>query len=131
MSQGRSGRGKRILVVDDEDIVRELVVEFLESLEYEVDAARNGQEALQRLEAGGAPFDAVLLDAMMPVLGGIEALKAMRARNLTMPVILASAFSKEEGIREALETPGVGFIQKPYHLSELVKALGALLPSAD
>lgn len=83
---------KKILVVDDEESIRELYRAELADEGYEVDLAADGRQALARLDAF-LP-DLVTLDIKMPGLDGIEVLRRIREKNATIPVVLVSAFGE-------------------------------------
>ena len=112
-----------ILVVDDDESHRTLICDLLEEMGYQTDQARNGREALDRLEEG-LPL-AVLLDLRMPVMSGwglLEALKRLpRAKHL--PIIIISAYGFEW---EAELVGASGYVSKPVDL-EKVKATVAQL----
>lgn len=121
---------KRILVCDDDPLLLDLVVYRLTSRGYEVISARDGGEALALLQ-GGRP-DAIILDAMMPVIDGYEVLRRVRENaNLSaVPVIMLTARKQERDILEALELGANDFIVKPFIPEELVARLGRLLSTA-
>ncbi|MEN8184943.1 MAG: ATP-binding protein, partial [Myxococcota bacterium] len=99
-SSGSAGRseGGTVLVVDDDDLVLELAQEFLERAGYEVITAGGGREALERV-ADGSRIDVVLLDVLMPDLGGEEVLRSLRRDRPEIPVILATGFGDETTLR--------------------------------
>ncbi len=117
-----------ILVVDDEEIVRETAKSTLEHFGYEVLLAADGQEALECLRR--APqVGLVLLDLTMPVMSGEEALIEMRRLRPDLRVILSSGYNEIEAIRRFQGQGLSGFLQKPYTaevLGEKVKAVGAV-----
>jgi two-component system response regulator (stage 0 sporulation protein F) len=83
---------KKILVVDDEESIRELYRAELADEGYDVDLAADGQQALRRLESGRP--DLVTLDVKMPGIDGIETLRRIREKDATIPVILVTAFGE-------------------------------------
>ncbi|MGE5247305.1 MAG: response regulator [Verrucomicrobiota bacterium] len=83
---------KKILVVDDEESIRELYRAELMDEGYEVDLAADGHQALRRLEE--CRPDLVTLDVKMPGIDGIETLRRIREKNVTIPVILVTAFGE-------------------------------------
>ncbi len=114
-------RGKRVLVVDDDDAVRTVTARMIRSFGAEVSTAADGDEALGALEApGAAPLDVMLLDVTMPRRSGPATVAAMRERGLRTPVVMASGFSAEA---VQAQPPLVGFLQKPYQREALERAL--------
>jgi CheY-like chemotaxis protein len=118
---GRRGQSaaRRVLVVDDDPDILDALSEILEVEGYEVQRARNGREALQRLERG-LP-DLVLLDLMMPVMDGWELIKALSQddRLATLPVVVISALDQDEQL-------GFRRIKKPFDIDELVKIVAEM-----
>jgi signal transduction histidine kinase/CheY-like chemotaxis protein/HAMP domain-containing protein len=111
--------GKRVLVVDDEADIADLIAARLRPYGVETETVYRGKEALERLRA--AHFDAVTLDILMPGMSGFEVLRAMRAdpELCAVPVVVVSVFSG----REALS--GEWVVSKPIDAAELADALGA------
>jgi CheY-like chemotaxis protein len=83
---------KKILVVDDEENIRELYKEEFEELGYAVTTVADGVEALKAMDA--ARFDLVTLDMRMPDMDGIEALRKMKEKDSTLPVIICTAYEE-------------------------------------
>ena len=123
-SQKGSGR---ILVVDDEEVMRLTAKAILEELGYEVVVARDGQEGLQIYQQENADFDLVLLDMVMPVMNGRDCFEAMRRHNPDVRVVLSSGFSQEEDVREMKEHGLVGLVRKPYRSSTLSQTIHDVL----
>ena len=125
------GRG-RVLVVDDEHIVRSTASELLRSLGYEVICAEDGVEALEVFRERADEIDLVLLDVIMPRMGGRECLRALKRLAPELPVVLASGWSMEGTAQEALDEGALAFLTKPFQLARLSQVLaGALEPQGS
>ena len=120
---------KRVLICDDDPLLLDLVRHRLKSRGYEVEVAEDGGEALSMIEQ--APPDAVVLDAMMPVLDGYELLRRLRAEEQTaaIPVIMLTARRQEQDVLSALQLGANDYMVKPFIPEELVVRLGRLLES--
>jgi DNA-binding response OmpR family regulator len=118
---------KRILVCDDDELLVDLLTYRLGAKGYAVSAARDGGEALTRL-AEDKP-DAVVLDAMMPVVDGFEVLRRIREQPATanLPVVMLSARKQERDIVGALQLGASDFVVKPFIPEELLARLARLL----
>lgn len=122
----RSGGAPRVLVVDDDQDIREIVGELLRLRGYEVEVACDGREALARIEAR-AP-DVVLLDHRMPGLSGGEVASALQRRGCRVPVVLMSAFKDKSAL--VGEAGIVAFLAKPFEVEALTAALDRILGGA-
>ena len=120
-------RSGRILVVDDEPDIRLAATDIFEHLGFEVIQAADGHEGLERVQEHSGKLQMVLLDLTMPRMNGIEFMKALRAIDPFVPVLMTSGFSESDNSAE-LATLGLsGFIQKPYGLADLKAKLKAIL----
>jgi len=108
----------RVLVVDDDESVRQFLQEVLEDAGYTVVLASGGLAALA--EAGGGEFDAVLMDNRMPDLEGLAALEELRRRRLDVPVILMTAYGTTATAINAMQLGAFDYVTKPFNLDELV-----------
>ncbi len=115
--------GGRILVVEDDEVLRGLVTDLLGEMEYEVTSTPDGVAALEAVRDRGGDFDVVLLDLRMPILSGAEVLEAIRERYPEMPVILCSGFIDAEEREAMMRKPRTAFLQKPYRLPALAAAI--------
>ena len=123
-----AGEG-RVLVVDDEPIIRELARRGLERVGYEVLGADGGQEAFEILEEHALSLGAIVLDWSMPGVDGEQVLSTMKARGWSLPVVLSSGHSVEDAMERTAEFSVTSFLKKPYRLNELVlKVQEALVP---
>jgi PAS domain S-box-containing protein len=121
-----TGKGK-VLVIDDEEIVRQTAVHTLKRYGYEPAVANNGAEALDLFKQDPHGFALVLLDLTMPVMGGEETLRRMRLLNSDVRVILSSGFNEVEAIQRFTGKGLAGFLQKPYTSMALVQKLHEVL----
>ena len=112
----------RVLVIDDSEGVRSYLASLLELRGFAVDTAGDGRSALELLESGAAP-DVVLLDVMMPGLGGLETLRRIRELQPALPVVMLSVVGKAATIVEAMQLGAVDYLNKPFEEDELVRAL--------
>jgi putative two-component system response regulator len=118
----------RILVIDDEDVIRMLVVEILESAGYDVTSAESAEVALALLE--DSDFDLVVSDVIMPGLSGLELLEAVRARRASLPVILVTGAGTYDTLSQALTRGAAGLVTKPFAHSDLQSAVADALDRA-
>lgn len=112
-----------VLVVDDEEAVREVACEFLGRAGFEVQGAGSGEEAVRLAREREAEFDAVVLDLVMPGLSGEETFLALRQEYPELSVVLASGYDREQAA-ERFSARGVAdFVRKPYEPAELVDSV--------
>ncbi len=117
-----------VLVVDDEDAVRDFLRRVLEARGYTVTCAANGREALAELDRRGREISLVVLDVVMPVMSGGEMLAELRSRRPGLKVLLTSGYSEDEVHRICgPECQKAGFIQKPYTAQQVADKVKAEL----
>jgi CheY-like chemotaxis protein len=113
---------KRILVVEDDTSIRELLVELLESEGYEVGSAVNGLEGLKFLQSGGRP-DLILIDLMMPVMDGY-AFRTEQLKNESWSKIPTVVMSAEANAKEKMRSFNItAFLSKPVELDTILKTV--------
>ncbi|MBI4002014.1 MAG: sigma-54-dependent Fis family transcriptional regulator [Nitrospira defluvii] len=112
-----------VMVVDDEQHLRESLVELFTTGGYRVLEARDGLEALEHLQTGGLCPDAILMDLKMPRSGGMETLRALATRESTqeIPVVIITAFGGSEQTIQAMKAGAFDYITKPFDADELLK----------
>jgi two-component system cell cycle sensor histidine kinase/response regulator CckA len=121
-------KGKEtVLLVDDEEVVLDTGEQILKKLGYEVLSATNGREALELYEKNQDKIDMILLDMVMPIMGGGETYDKMREINSDIKVLLASGYSIEGEAKKILERGCDGFIQKPFGIEELSNGIRNIL----
>jgi CheY-like chemotaxis protein len=117
------GRG-RILLVDDQEPVREVAKDMLEALGYEVITAADGLEGVSRYRDLWREIDLVILDMVMPNMSGGDCFRRMKEINPKARVVLSSGYSMEGAVQDVMNEGILAFIQKPYRLEELSRVVG-------
>lgn len=114
------GGSETILVVDDEETIRDLATEILQKYGYEVITVARGEEAIEVYARDSQRIDLVLLDLGMPGIGGHKCLSGLLQIDGNIRVIIASGYSMDEEVKKSLDAGAVGFIGKPYQLTDLL-----------
>jgi excisionase family DNA binding protein len=116
----------RVLVVDDEATIRDLLAKTLALAEYDVDLAPDGRSALDRLRM--IPYDLLITDLKMPGVDGLTVIREARRLKADLPVIIITGFSNEASAIEAVNLGVSGYLTKPFRvprvLAAAAKALG-------
>ncbi len=126
----KNGHGT-ILVVDDEEIIRNLLVAALQSRGYRILLAENGAEALTIFSRNAKDISLVLLDLVMPVMSGDAVLPHLLIMKPDVRVIVSSGQDPEECMRKLREPRVSGYLQKPYRMGALMAKLQEVLGSAE
>ena len=123
---------ERILFVDDEEVIRQVVQRMLEKGGYEVSVARNGKEALEIYRKRRQSIDLVLLDLIMPVMGGKETCRRLKQFDPSVKVAFTSGYGIDD-MAESKFFHDIGFIQKPFQTEVLIQKVQEVLgkPPAD
>ena len=119
-----------VLVIDDEETVRQVTQRALGRIGFDVLVARDGQEGVETFRAHTDAIVCVLLDLTMPRMSGEEAFHEMRRIRSATPVIIMSGYSEQDTMERFAGRPPNGFIQKPYDLATLYAAIRAALGGA-
>jgi CheY-like chemotaxis protein len=119
-----------ILVVDDEESIRQVASRILERAGFSVVTAADGQQALEVFRAHAHEMVAVVLDLTMPIMGGEETFRELRAIRAETPVILSSGYGQEEIANRMFAGGLAGFLEKPYTGTTLLEKLRQVLPGA-
>jgi CheY-like chemotaxis protein len=127
------GKG-RILLMDDDDNIRELGEEVLTYLGYQVESAHDGQEAINRFRFArevNKPFDAVIVDLTIPGgMGGLEAVEKLLAMDPELKAIVSSGYSNDPVLSNYRQYGFCDFVAKPYSVEELAETLKRVLDSS-
>jgi excisionase family DNA binding protein len=122
--QARDGRS-RVLVVDDESSIRELLQKTLALAEYDVDIAPDGRAALERLRLGN--YDLLIADLKMPGMDGLTLIREAKRLKADLPVIIITGFSTESSAIEAVNLGVAGYLTKPFRVPQVLAAAARAL----
>jgi excisionase family DNA binding protein len=130
---GGHGDRPRILVVDDDLSVRDLLEKALKMADYEVDTAGDGPAALDRLRA--LEYDLLITDLKMPGMDGLSVIREARRQAPDLPVVIITGYSTEANAIEAINLGVSGYLTKPFRLPRILattaRALGEPVPTPD
>ena len=124
------GAGECILVIDDEDAIRRLLQVTLQRAGYRVLVAANGAEGVARFTEHREAIQLVVTDLMMPVMNGIDAIRALRAIDPAIRIVAVSGLATTERRREALREGASHFLAKPFTADTLLTTVGAAVLGA-
>lgn len=118
----------KIMLVEDEDDLRQGIKAFLEIAGYETIEAANGKEAMQKISE--TVPDIIISDIMMPVMNGLELLKKVRQQSLlkSTPFIILTAKADLEDVKTGMEAGACYYITKPFKIKELINVISNNLP---
>jgi excisionase family DNA binding protein len=115
----------RVLVVDDEASIRELLSKTLALAEYDVDTAPDGRAAIERLRLGH--YDLLIADLKMPGLDGLSLIREAKRLKTDLPVIIITGFSTESSAIEAVNLGVAGYLTKPFRVPQVLAAAARAL----
>lgn len=125
------GGSETVLVVDDEEVIRSLTKDTLESHGYRVLLAEHGLEAIGRYREQNEAIGLVIIDMVMPKMGGRETFLKLKEIDPKVKAILATGYSQDGEANEILDSGVMGFIHKPFQLDELLSKVRAVLDSEE
>ena len=126
-----SSGDKRILLAEDEEVLRSLVSSTLEFAGYQVVQASNGEEALSCFEESGGDFDMIVTDVVMPNMGGRELVQAVKRSKPDMKVLYLSGHIADDELQEEITRKGSPFLPKPFKPSELTRKVMEILDGVE
>jgi excisionase family DNA binding protein len=115
----------RVLVVDDEASIRDLLAKTLALAEYDVDVAPDGRTALERMRM--SPYDLLIADLKMPGTDGLTVIREARRYKADLPVIIITGFSTEASAIEAVNLGVAGYLTKPFRVPQVLAAAAKAL----
>ncbi|QKF80705.1 response regulator transcription factor [Halarcobacter ebronensis] len=107
----------KILLLEDDTLLNEIIEEFLEKLEYTIVTTFDGQEALETIYE--QKFDLLILDVNVPSLNGFDLLKELKANSIDIPTIYITSLHTSKDMEDGFKAGADDYIKKPFHLSEL------------
>lgn len=122
------GGTESVLVVEDDKLVRSAIRRILSRAGYEVVEASNGREAIEVVDRRGDDISLIVMDSVMPVLGGRDAIKAIRGAGNALPIILSSGYDTRAA--DVLQDPLVHLLGKPYAPEDLLRLVRRLLDAS-
>src|SRR5437016_6221238 len=125
-ARGAAGASRpRVLVVDDEASIRDLLSKTLALAEYEVDVAPDGRSALERMRL--YPYDLLIADLKMPGMDGLAVIREAKRYKADLPVIIITGFSTESSAIEAVNIGVAGYLTKPFRVPQVLAAAAKAL----
>ncbi len=118
-------RRPRVLVVDDEASIRDLLAKTLALAEYDVDVAPDGRSALERMRL--YPYDLLIADLKMPGMDGLTVIREAKRYKADLPVIIITGFSTESSAIEAVNLGVAGYLTKPFRVPQVLAAAAKAL----
>jgi excisionase family DNA binding protein len=115
----------RVLVVDDEASIRDLLAKTLALAEYDVDVAPDGRSALERMRL--YPYDLLIADLKMPGMDGLTVIREAKRYKADLPVIIITGFSTESSAIEAVNIGVAGYLTKPFRVPQVLAAAAKAL----
>ena len=120
--------GKYVLVVDDEEVIRDIAKEILEGQRMIVALAKSGEEALTFYKAHITEIDLVMLDIVMPIMNGVRVFHKLKKINPDIKVIFFSGYAESDKITKLKEIEeAVQFIQKPFNMADFISLIHQVL----
>ena len=116
-----------VLLVDDEEFVRELGARILTKYGYTVLKVENGREGLDLFKKERSQISLVILDLIMPEMGGTECLKELLKIDPQVKVLVASGYSADASVKETIQMGAKGFVTKPFRVRELLRDVRKVL----
>ncbi|MCL4538748.1 MAG: response regulator, partial [Bacteroidetes bacterium] len=121
------GGTETILLVDDEEHVRDLAIRFLEHVGYRVITAEDARMALDLYDKERSNISLVILDLIMPKMGGRQCLEELLKIEPRLKVLIASGYSDVDNREKIIRAGAKGFVGKPFQITELLKAIRDVL----
>ncbi len=125
-----AAEAKTILLVDDEDMIWDVLMDMLQTLGYQVILAGDGKEAVEIYGANPGKIDLVILDMLMPNMGGRETFFILKELDPKVRVLASSGYVSEDAIQDIMDSGAAGFLRKPYRLADLARKIREIFAKA-
>jgi DNA-binding response OmpR family regulator len=119
----------KILIVDDEPLIRDALAFKLTKDGYDVDTAEDGEKAIQKIES--EEYDIIISDIMMPFISGFELVKILKERGTDAPVLMLTSLNSETAVLKAFDHGADDFMTKPFSPNELSVRIKKLLKNSQ
>ena len=119
--------GETLLIVDDHETIWDFLIEALQSLGYQILLAENGLDAVEIFRCNPGEIDLVMLDMIMPKLGGHDAFLQLRQIDPNIKILLSSGYVSQEEVQDLIKLGSCRFIAKPHRLPEVLQNIRELL----
>ncbi len=119
--------GRRILVVEDEDLIRHLAVKVLTRQGYTIVEASSAEEAMEHLEGDGAPFDLIFTDVVLPGMSGMQLADEVLSRDPDSKILMCSGYADRRSQWSLISERGLPFLDKPYSVADLLRIVGGII----
>ncbi|MDA8123606.1 MAG: response regulator [Deltaproteobacteria bacterium] len=129
--RGISKRLQTVLLIDDEEVIVEVTRDILETMGYRVLTASTGSEAIERYRMDKDRIDMVILDMIMPGMGGEETFEQLKAINPAIKVILSSGYGLNNDAKRIMARGAQSFLVKPFHIDQLLKKISDVLANDE
>ena len=116
-----------IMVVDDEEVIRNMIRDFLATKGYQVILASEGLEAIEKFKQADVEIELVLLDMILPGISGTEIFKKLREINPQLKVIMTSGYNRDIVEDHDNEDSDISFLQKPFRFAELIDKMEEMI----
>jgi CheY-like chemotaxis protein len=121
------GGNETILIVDDQETIWDFLIEALQNLGYSVLLAENGIDAVEIYKNNPGQIDLVLLDMVMPKMGGHKTFYQIKSADSDANILLSSGYVSEEEVNDLLARGARGFLAKPHRIAQLTKEIRRIL----
>lgn len=122
---------KTILVIDDEEMIRDIAHDMLNHLGYDIILAADGESAIKLFKKKNKSINLVLVDLIMPKMNGMICLQKLKEINKDVPIVVASGISEVSKKRSVMEMGAHGYLEKPYSIKSLKEICLNIFDSVD